>query len=412
MSRPHRPAPQAAGPVAAAPEGAWVTSWAAAPQPAGPDGLPPEPFTRGGRALAGSTLRQTLRVSIGCQRLRLRLSSAFGPALPVAEVSLALPAGGRAGVSAIQAGTSRRVTFDGEPSVVVPAGAERFSDPVDFPVPAGANLTVTAYLAGGVEAAGVTAHLGSRTTSHLASGNRVADLDLPGAVPVEHWYLLSGLDVWSAPGTAAAVVLGDSLTDGRGSTTDGNDRWPDRLWDRLRAGPDSAHVAVVNQGIGGNRVLADGLGPRALSRVERDVLARDGVAWLLVFEGVNDIGTAGATEAAQKRVVDELTGAYERIAARARAAGIRVYGATLTPFGAHADYDDPAGTREATRRAVNEWIRDSGRFDAVVDFDRAVRDPAAPGRLLPGYDSGDHLHLNPAGYGALAGAVPVRLFAR
>jgi len=166
----------------------------------------------------------------------------------------------------------------------------------------------------------------------------------------------------------------------------------------------------VNAGIGGNRVLNDGLGPSGLSRVGRDALDRAGVAWLVVFEGVNDIGTAEATEAAQRRVVDELIAAYEEVARRARAAGIRVYGATLSPFGGNPEYDDPGGTRAASRRAVNDWIRTAGRFDATLDFDRAVRDPADPGRLLPAYDVGDHLHLNPAGYQALADAVPVEVF--
>jgi lysophospholipase L1-like esterase len=227
---------------------------------------------------------------------------------------------------------------------------------------------------------------------------------------VEHWYLLGGVEVWSAPPIPVAVMLGDSLTDGRGSTTDGNDRWPDRLVDRLRADPDSADIAVVNAGIGGNRVLRDGLGPSALSRVGREALDRAGVAWLVVFEGVNDIGTAEATEAAQRRVVDQLINAYELVVRDARAAGIQAYGATISPFGGNEPYDDPGGTRAASRRAVNDWIRTAGRFDATLDFDRAVRDPADPGRLLPAFDVGDHLHLNPAGYQALAEAVPLELF--
>ncbi|MGH3297570.1 MAG: SGNH/GDSL hydrolase family protein, partial [Trebonia sp.] len=212
--------------------------------------------------------------------------------------------------------------------------------------------------------------------------------------------------------TAAAVILGDSLTDGRGSTTNGNDRWPDQLLDRLRSHGDSAGVAVLNQGIGGNQVLRDGLGPSIVSRLDRDVLAVSGVEWLVVFAGVNDIGAADATQAAQRQVAAELCSAYEEIAAKAHAAGITVYGATLTPFAGSGPYDDPAGHREAARQAVNAWIRASDRFDAVLDFDHAVRDPLTPRRLRPSLDGGDRLHLNPAGYQALASAVPASLFLR
>jgi len=391
--------------------GLWVPCWAASPQPAAPDDLPPAPYTRDGVTLADSTLRQTLRVSATGRLLRLRICNGYGDApLEVADVYLAQPAGGRAGAGAIQPGTGRGVTFDGRASATVPAGGELVCDPVAFAVEAGDNVCVTMYLPGGLAAAGVTGHPGSRTTSHLAPGNQARQVDLAGASAVEHWYLLSGVEACSPPSTAVAVMLGDSLTDGRGSTTNGNNRWPDRLMDRLRADPATAHVAIVNAGIGGNRVLNDGLGPSGLSRVGRDALDRAGVAWLVVFEGVNDIGTAEATEAAQRRVVDELIAAYEEVARRAGAAGIRVYGATLSPFGGNPEYDDPGGTRAASRRAVNDWIRTAGRFDATLDFDRAVRDPADPGRLLPAYDVGDHLHLNPAGYQALADAVPVEVF--
>jgi lysophospholipase L1-like esterase len=388
-----------------------VHSWASAPQLTEPANLPPPPFTRDDLALADTTLRQTIRVSLGGQEVRLRLSNAFGgTAVAVTAASVALPAGGRAGVSAIRAGTSRPVTFGGRRCVVIPAGAQMVSDPLGFALPARANLTVTLYLAQGPASTGITSHPGSRTTSYLLAGNHVDDTDLPDATPVEHWYLLSGVEVLAAPTAAAAVMVGDSLTDGCGSTTNLNDRWPDQLFDRLRAHRGTVEVAVVNQGVGGNRVLDDGLGPNALCRIDRDVLALSGVRWLLVFAGINDIGTAAPTEAAQKAVADDLITAYDQIVTRAHAHGIRVYGATLTPLGGNAEYDDPRGLREAARRAVNHWIRTGRRFDAVVDFDRAVRDPAEPHRLLPAADVGDHLHLNPNGYRLLADAVPLHLF--
>lgn len=404
-------AERAASPPAPTGRGHWVNTWTSMPQLTEPHNMPPPPFTQDNLVLADSTLRQTVRVTVGGGHLRLRFSNAFGgAALPITAVTVGLPAGGRAGVSAIEPGSARPVTFSGRPSVVVPVGAQMVSDPVHVPLDAGANLTVTAYLAEGQASTAITSHPGSRTTSHLLAGNHVADTDLAGATPTDHWYFLSGVEVLASDRTAAVAMLGDSLTDGRGSTTNGNDRWPDQLFDRLRSHAGTAHVAVLNQAAGGNRVLNDGLGPNALARLDRDVLAQSGVRWLVVFEGVNDIGTAEATEAAQKQVAADLIGAYEQIVVRAHAKGLRVYGATLTPFGGNAAYDDATGHREAARRAVNDWIRTSGRFDAVLDFDRAVRDPANPRLLRPELEVGDHLHLNPTGYRALAEAVPSRLF--
>ncbi|MET7700072.1 MULTISPECIES: SGNH/GDSL hydrolase family protein [unclassified Streptomyces] len=395
-----------------APGRSWVNTWTAMPQLTEPANLPPAPFTGSDATLVDTTLRQTVHVSTGGTRVRLRFSNTFGGTpLPLTAVTVALPSQGRAGVSAVEAGSVRRVTFAGRASATVPAGAQLVSDALDFDLRPGSNLTVTAYLAEGQASLALTSHPGSRTTSYLLKGgDHTEDADLPQATPVDHWYLLSDVEVLSRPGTAAAAVLGDSLTDGRGSTTNANNRWPDQLLDRLRAHPATTDVAVLNQAAGGNRVLNDGLGPNVLARLDRDILARSGVAWLIVFEGVNDIGTADATEAAQRRVATELTAAYDQIVVRAHAQGIRVYGATLLPFGGNTPYDDAGGLRESTRQTVNSWIRTSGRFDAVIDFDRAVRDPDNPRRLLPTLQVGDWLHLNPDGYRALAAAVPLGLF--
>ncbi|WP_410657503.1 SGNH/GDSL hydrolase family protein [Amycolatopsis sp. lyj-112] len=383
----------------------WVNTWTSMPQLTEPGNMPPAAFVRDGVVLPDTTLRQTVRFSVGGDRIRLRFSNAFGGApLPITSVSIAAPLGGKAGVGEIEPGSARAVTFRGKPGAVVPAGALVVSDPLDFSVQARQNVTVTAYFAQGQASTSITSHPGSRTTSQLLAGDHVADKDLPGATPVDHWYFLSGAEVFGPKRTEAVAVVGDSLTDGRGSTTNGNDRWPDHL--RI---PD---VAVLNQAAGGNRVLADGLGPNLLSRVDRDVLAQSGVSWLVVFEGVNDIGTAAATPEAQRQVAADLIDAYDQIVVRAQAHGIRVYGATLTPFGGNTGYDDLAGTRESARQAVNTWIRTSGRFDAVLDFDRVARDPGFPARLSPAYDVGDHLHLGPAGYRALADSVPARLFRR
>ena len=387
----------------------WVNTWTSMPQLTEPGNLPPAPFTQPDRVMADTTLRQTIRVSVGGHQLRLHFSNAFGTTvLPITAASLALPAGGQAGVSAIQPGTAHPVTFHGQPSVRIPVGAQMVSDPIPFEVPASSNLTVTIYLADGQTSNNITSHPGSRTTSYLINGNHLDAGELPGAVPVNHWYFLSGAETLAPSHSSAVAMLGDSLTDGRGSTTNQNNRWPDQLLDRLQSKRDTAGIAILNQAAGGNRVLNDGLGPNALSRVDRDILAQSGVAWLIVFEGVNDIGTANATEPDQRAVADELTAAYDQIILRAHAQGIRVYGATLLPFGGNTGYDDPAGLRETTRQTVNAWIRH--HFDATIDFDLAARDPANPRQLRPSFDDGDHLHLNPTGYHALADATPARLF--
>ncbi|MEV8443889.1 SGNH/GDSL hydrolase family protein [Actinosynnema sp. NPDC051121] len=397
----------------AAPVGRWIHTWVSAPQTTEPDNMPPAPFTRDDLVLADATLRQTARVTVGGDRLRLRFSNAFGgAALPITAVTVARPVGNRAGVAAIEPGSVRPVTFHGRADVVVPVGAQVVSDPLDFPVEPEANLTVTVFLAEGQASGTITSHPGSRTTSYLLAGDHVEADDLPGATTTDHWYFLSGIEVWSERGGSAVVTLGDSLTDGRGSTTNGNDRWPDRLSARLRAHPATASVAVLNQGTGGNRVLSEGIGPSALARFDRDVLAQSGVRWLVLFEGINDICTADATADVQEQLVHDLRAGYEQIVVRAHAHGIEVFGATLAPLGGNEAYDDPGGHREASRQAVNGWIRGSGVFDAVLDFDAAVRAPDEPSRLVAAYDDGDHLHLTPAGYQALADAVPLELFER
>lgn len=374
----------------------WRHTWTAMPQLTEPHNMPPAPFTTPGSTLVDTTLRQTVHVTVGGAKLRVRFSNAFGgSALALTGVAVGLPAGGRAGVAA--ASSLRPLTFGGRSSVVVPVGAQIVSDPVVFPLPAGANLTISTYLASGQTGTALTGHPGSRTTSYLVNGDAHRAPDLPGATSTDHWYLISGVEVESA--ADGLVIVGDSLTDGRGSTTNGNDRWPDQLF-ALRP-----RTAILNQAAGGNRVLNDGLGPSVLARLDRDVLALSGADRLLIFEGVNDIGTAAATETAQRQVTDDLLVAFRQIALRAHAVDIPAFGATITPFGGNEGYDDPGGLRERSRQEVNAGLRRI--FDRVLDFDAAVRDPAVPRRLLPAYDTGDHLHMNPAGYGALARAAQV-----
>jgi lysophospholipase L1-like esterase len=399
-----------AGHGAAAPH--WVDTWTSMPQLTETSNLPPAPFTGDSSVFVDSTIRQTVHLSVGGDTFRLHLSNAFGGAdLPVTKVSVALPQGGQAGARAIVPGSAHAVTFDGHAAVTVPTGAQMVSDPVRFKVAPGSNLTVTMYLATGQQSLNVTSHPGSRTTTWMVGGDHVGDTDLAAdAASVAHWYFLSGVEMWAPAADHATAILGDSITDGRGSTDNANNRWPDRLLARLQQNPATSGVAVLNQAAGGNRVLDDGLGPNGLSRVDRDLLAQSGVDSVIVFEGVNDIGTADATPAAQREVTDRLIGAFKQIILRAHAQGIPVYGATITPFGGNDPYDDPAGLREASRETVNHWIRTSGAFDAVIDFDRAVRDPQHPTRLRSDLDVGDHLHLTPAGYQIMGDAIPLSLF--
>jgi len=276
-------------------------------------------------------------------------------------------------------------------------------------VPALANLTISFHL--GEAPVGQTAHPGSRATSWLLHGEHAGEVDLVGAEKVVRWFQLAAVDV-SAPAKAGAVVaFGDSITDGHGATTDGNDRWPDVLARRLQGA--GMLVAVVNEGIGGNHLLTDGNGANALARVDRDVLSLESVRSVIVLEGINDVGMLArektGTAADHAALVARMTAAYEQIVLRAHAHGLKVIGGTMTPF-VGSDYYAPTAADEAVRGAVNAWIREPGHFDAIVDFDKAVRDPADPSRMLSAFDSGDHLHPGPAGYKAMAEAIPLGLF--
>lgn len=294
------------------------------------------------------------------------------------------------------------------------------SDPVlDFPVAAGSVVTISLYLAGGQTTNSITSHPGSRTTSYFVQGDSVNASDIqvtsPAAQKADHWYFISTLSGYlAAPSppdadAGALAVVGDSITDGRGSTTNLNDRWPDVLSSHLQSRPSTSSISVLNLAAGGNRVLYDGLGPNALSRVDRDVLAASGVKYVLVYEGVNDIGTAPTDAASQQTVGTRLIAAYDQIITRVHGKGLPIFGATITPFsGPGQAYSDPE--RERTRQRVNEWIRESGRFDAVVDFDELVRSKTQPGQLAAEYNSGDYLHLNPHGYEAMGNAVDLGLF--
>jgi lysophospholipase L1-like esterase len=384
----------------------WVSSWGASQQiPEPQNSLAPED-------LSDATLRQIVHLSLGGSALRVHLSNAFGnEALHFTSVHVAHSLSPKA--AAINPASDRALTFAGSADITIPPGAEYVSDPLEMPVAPLSDVAVTFHL--DAPPAQETGHPGSRSTSYYVHGDQVNAADLPDAKHVDHWYQLTEIDVRSQSGSGVVVALGDSITDGHAATTNGNDRWPDVLAARLQASKKTQKVGVSNQGIGGNHLLTDGLGPNVLARFDRDVLAPAGVRWLIVFEGVNDLGglaRTGEVPAEQHAaLVARLTAAYEQIIARAHVHGLRVYGATITPY-TGSDYYHPGQWSEADRQAVNAWIRADGHFDAVIDFDAVVRDPEHPEHLLPAFDCGDHLHPSPAGYKALGDAIPLDLFAK
>jgi len=384
---------------AAQPSPQWVASWGAAQQiPEPHNELAPQYWRE-------ATLRQIVHTSLGGERLRVRVSNAFGTeplAIGAAGIALARAPGD----AAVDAASARPLTFDGRANVTIPAGGEYYSDPVALPHKAGADLAISLYFQDAP--ARQTGHPGSRATSFVGSGNQVAAATLDEPTKVEHWYALADVEVQAARGTRAIVAIGDSITDGNGATTDGNNRWPDLLAGRLRTA--KLPMGVVNAGIGGGRMLRDGLGPNLVSRFERDVLGRAGVSHAIVMIGVNDLGGLHRNKpddpAARARMLEDLRLAHRQLVERAHAQGVCVIGGTITPYSG-SDYYKPAPVNEADRRQLNEWIRTSGVFDGVADFDAALRDPAQPELIRKEYDKGDGLHPSPAGMRALADAVPL-----
>ena len=393
--------PQSPVPAASA----WVSTWGTSQQiPEPQNALPADD-------LRDATVRQIFRVSLGGAALRVHLSNTFGTeALHFTSVHVARPLS--PSTPAIDPATDRPLKFAGRTEITIPPGAEFISDPLDYPLAPLSDLAVTFHLDD--PPARETGHPGSRATSYFVHGEWVSAPNFTEPKHVDHWYQVSEIDVQTAPAAASIVALGDSITDGHGATTNGNDRWTDVLASRLQGSSATRNIGVSNQGIGGNHLLTDGLGPNVLARFDRDVLAPAGVRWVIVFEGVNDLGGLArdgeVPPAAHAALVERVIAAYQQIVARAHAHGLRVYGATITPY-VGSTYYHPGPLSEADRQAVNAWIRAAGHFDAVVDFDAVVRDPQHPDQLLPADDCGDHLHPSPAGYKAMADAIPLALFA-
>jgi lysophospholipase L1-like esterase len=384
--------------------GNWVGTWATSQQ------LPEPQNSLDPAQLNDATLRQIVHLSVGGTTLRVHISNAFGfLPLTLASVHVARPLSPAS--AAIDPSSDKPLTFDGLAYVSIPAGAEYISDPIDYPIAALSDLAISIHY--DRSPAQQTGHPGSRATSYLVHGDAVSAADLPGAFKIDHWYQLAAIDVSTSAAPAAIVVLGDSITDGHGTTTNGNDRWTDVLARRLQSDVRTKNIGVLNQGIGGNHLLTDGLGPNALARLDRDVLAQTGVRWLIVFEGVNDIGgltrLSDPPKAEHDAFVHRVIASYAQIIARAHAAHLRVIGATITPY-TDSNYYHPPASNEVDRQAINAWIRAAGHFDAVLDFDKTLADPQHPDHLVAAYDFGDHLHPSPAGYKAVGEMIPLELF--
>ena len=373
----------------------WVGTWTTSPQLVEQRNNPPDP------GLSNNTLRQVVHVSIGGERLRVKFSNEFSES-PVTMHSVHIAVS--TGSDSIDTNTDVALSFDGKEEVTIKPGTAIISDSFDFKLKPLSNVTITIYF--GDTSPDVTGHPGSRTTSYILPGNEVSAMDFPGAVKTDHWYTINGIDVVAPESPGAVVILGNSITDGRGSGTNKQNRWPDELARRLQENQDTKLVAVLNAGIGGNCVTRNCLGPSGLSRFDRDVLGQAKVRWLIILEGINDIGGSRGAEGATK-VANNLISAFKQMVDSAHAKGIKVYGATLTPFYG-SFYDSP--DHETAAQIINEWIRTSGYFDAVIDFDKALSDPQNPEHFPPAADSGDHLHPSEKGHRMMAEAVDLALF--
>ena len=392
-------------------DGHWVSVWASSMlAPVHFPGMPDEP------AIADETIRMVVRPTLGGQRLRVRLSNEFGTSpLVVGAAHIALTNEG----SKIKAGTDRVLTFDGNTKVTIPAGAPMVSDPVDFRFDAFAEISISLYLPSNTPVS--TWHFQGQHDSYMAGpGDLTGKPDLTASSHKAAWYFLSGIAVWAPSSTTAIVALGDSITQGTGpKPEDSYTDWPYQLALRLSADRGSQTIAVVNEGIGGNRVLHDAAGVSALARFDRDVLAQAGVNTLILLEGINDIGFPRIRIAelknlpalkenpfAEQRVsAEEIIAGLQQIVLRAHEHGIKVFGATVTPFEGTNSYDADG---EAIRQAINKWVRATNVYDGIFDFDAVLRDPSKPSKLRDIYDSGDHIHPNPAGYKAIADSISLR----
>jgi lysophospholipase L1-like esterase len=398
----------------------WVATWAtaqllvrAAPPQAPPaQAVPAAQLTPAQQAAASvqsinsrgfrnQTVRMMVRTSIGGRRARVTLSNAFGSSpVVVGAAHLAI----RAKDSGIVAGSDRVLTFSGRPTCSISPGMVIVSDAVNLDVPKFGDLAVSLFFPG--ETGPPTTHATGLHNTYIQEGDQTGQAAMADGLTTQSYYWLAGVDVMAPAKAALIVTFGDSITDGARSTAETNHSWPALLAGRLASNKKTTNVAVANLGIGGNRVLRDGTGASSLARLDRDVLSQPGAKWLMVLEGINDIGRM-ATVPAEAASAEDLIAAHKQIIERAHTHGIQVIGCTLTPYEGATYYREEG---EAIRQALNAWIRTSGAYDAVVDFEAATRDSANPKRLRAEFDPGDHLHPNDAGYQAMANAVDLSIF--
>jgi lysophospholipase L1-like esterase len=377
-------------------QGHWVGTWGTAPQLVENNNNPPSP------GLGNNSLRQIVQVSIGGERVRLKLTNEFSTGstqIKAVELAVAKTAGSS---SEIDESTTVSLTFDGQAGVTMPAKGKAVSDPVDFKIGPRENVAITIHY-GSASSTSVSGHPGSRTTSYLKSGNTT---NFSGATKTDHWYNILALEVEAPEEAGAVAILGNSITDGRGSTTNQQNRWADVLSRRLLDNEPTSQVGVLNMGIGGNCVLGGGLGPTASSRYQRDLLGQEGVKWIILFEAVNDLGGAGNGVQTAKRIID----VYKQIIREAHEKGIYVFGGTITPFKGNSYY---SADHEKGRSTINKWIRTTKMLDGVIDFDEAVRNPLDPEAMQSKFlFENDWLHLNAQGYETMGGCVDLSLFTK
>lgn len=359
---------------------------------------------------ADQTVREIVHISIGGSQIRIRLSNAYGKEpLEIGAVHVAVHAEG----SGIALNSDHVAVFSGRARVTIPPDALALSDPIALPVAPLSDLVISIYLPNHVVGSGI--HYAAQQTTYVASGDVTGAMDLPAATTLTSWVFLTGVDVLE-PKASALVAFGDSITDGYASTNDANHRWPNYLAARLLSASKPELVAVLDEGIGGNRILHDpntniAFGVNGLARFDRDVLAQPGVKYVIVLEGINDLGHAGPdTFPAEQVSAEDIIAGLKQLISRAHEKGLKVYGGTLTPFAGTAFGGYFSEDKEGKRKAVNEWIRTSHSFDAVIDFDKTVQDPARPDHIAAPFDSGDHLHPNDAGYKGMADSIDLNLF--
>ncbi|MEO6379747.1 MAG: SGNH/GDSL hydrolase family protein [Caulobacteraceae bacterium] len=384
----------------------WVAAWGASPVTPSPAGGPPGRSTP---SFNNQTIRQVVRISAGGRKVRIRLTNLYGAApLKIGAAHIAMAGEG----PAIKAGTDKALTFNGKRDATIAPGAPLLSDPVDLPTKALDQLAISLYVPG--DTGPCTCHALAMQTGYVSDAGDFTGANFTPKSTTNARPFLASVEIETTAPAKAVIAFGDSITDGVGSTAGANRRWPDLLAERLIKRSPNQAWGMVNQGISGNRITDDGAGQNAQARFDRDVLATPGAAYVVVFEGVNDIGLSygrglppGAAAPRAKVTADDLIAGYRQLIARAHAQGIKIFGATITPYEG-ASYWAPEG--EAVRQAVNTWIRTGKAFDGVIDFDAAVRDPAKPSQMKDGFHAGDHLHGSDAGYKVMANSIDLNLF--